>query len=100
MHIDLIGPYSITAKQTQPGGEIKEVELRLTAMTMVDPATGWFETKEVAYYSIEDVINNKDNYIDKSSARISQLFNQAWLSRYPRPSKVVFDNGSEFKIHL
>ena len=25
VHIDLIGPYSITVKQTQPGGEIKEV---------------------------------------------------------------------------
>ena len=28
---------------------------------------------------------------------ISQLFNQTWLSRYPRPRRVVFDNGSEFK---
>ena len=100
VHTDLIGPYSITAKQTQSGDKIKEIELQLMAMTMVDPATGWFETKEVPYYSIEDVINNKDNYIDKSLARISQLFNQAWLSRYPRPSKVVFDNGSEFKIHF
>ena len=67
---------------------------------MVDPAMGWFEIKEVPYYNIEDVINNKDNYIDKSLARISQLFNQAWLSQYPWPSKVVFDNGSEFKIHF
>ena len=46
VHTDLIGPYSITAKQTQPGGEIKEVDLQLTAMTMVDPATGWFEIVE------------------------------------------------------
>ena len=36
-------------------------------------------------------------FIDKSSARISRLFDQTWLSRYPRPKKVVFDNGSEFK---
>ena len=100
VHADLIGPYSITAKQTQPGGDIKEVELRLTAMTMVDPATGWFEIVEVPYYNVEDVVNNKDNYIDKSSARISQLFNQVWLSRYPRPNEVVFDNGSEFKMHF
>jgi transposase InsO family protein len=35
--------------------------------------------------------------LDKSSARISQLFNQVWSSHYPRPNKVVFDNGSEFK---
>ena len=71
MHTDLIGPYSITAKQTQPGGKVKEVELQLTAMTMVDPAMGWFEIIEVPYYNIEDVINNKDNYIDKSLTRIS-----------------------------
>ena len=100
VHIDLIGPYSITAKQTQPGGEIKEVELKLTAMTMVDPATGWFEMVEVPYYNAEDVINNENNYIDKSSARISRLFNQTWLSRYPRPSEVIFDNGSEFKMNF
>ena len=71
VHIDLIGPYSITAKQTQSGGEIKEVELQLTAMTMVDLATGWFEIVEFPYYNIEDFVNDKDNYIDKSSTRIS-----------------------------
>lgn len=35
--------------------------------------------------------------LDKSSARISQLFDQTWLSRYPRPAKVIFYNGVEFK---
>jgi Integrase core domain. len=25
------------------------------------------------------------------------MFNQVWSSRYPRPNKVIFDNGSEFK---
>ena len=69
VHTDLIGPYSITAKQTQPGRKIKEVELQLTAMTMVDPAMGWFEIVEVPYYNIEDIVNDKDNYIYKSSAR-------------------------------
>ena len=100
VHIDLIGPYSVTAKQIQPGGSIKEVELTLTAMTMVDPATGWFEITEVPYYSIEDVKRDENQYIDKSSARISQLFEQAWLGRYPRPKQVIFDNGSEFKMHF
>jgi len=41
-------------------------------------------------------IKNK-TAIDKSSARISQIFNDIWLSRYPRPKKVIFDNGSKFK---
>ena len=30
VHVDLIGPYTVTAKQIQPGGEIKEVELKLS----------------------------------------------------------------------
>ena len=29
----------------------------------------------------------------KSSARISQLFDQTWLSRYPRPTKAIFEKG-------
>ena len=67
VHIDLIGPYTV-------GGQIKEIELKLTAMTMVDPATGWFDIAEVPYYSINDVKENNNDYIDKSSARISQIF--------------------------
>ena len=35
--------------------------------------------------------------MDKSSARISQIFDQIWLSRYPRPKRVIIDNGVEFK---
>ena len=56
-------------------------------MTMIDPTTGWFE--------IAQVPSN-----DLGSARISQLFNNTWLARYPRPTKVVYDNGSEFKAHF
>ena len=68
--------------------------------TMVDSATGWFGIVEVSYYSIEDVKNVKDDYIDESSARISKLFEQTWLSRYPRPEEVVCDNGSECKLYF
>ena len=98
VHTDLIGPYSITAKQFHTDGSIVERELSLTCMTMIDPVTGWFEIVEVPSYIVDDV-NKKltKEQIDKSSACISRLFDQAWLSRYPRPNKVVFDNGSEFK---
>ena len=100
VHVDLIGPYSLTTQQYQTDGSQKEVTLQLTCMTMLDPATGWFEIVEVPSYIIEEVVNKKlttETIIDKSSARISRLFEQTWLSRYPRPRKVVFDNGSEFK---
>ena len=97
VHVDLIGPYTKTVKQMQPGGTVTEVDLYLTCMTFIDPATGWFEITQVPYYDLDQVKVQNQEYIDKTSARISQLFNNTWLSRYPRPKRVVFDNGSEFK---
>ena len=38
--------------------------------------------------------------IYKSSARISRIFDQMWLSRYPRPKEIIFDYGSEFNMHF
>ena len=38
--------------------------------------------------------------IDKSSASVSQLFNKQCLSRYPRPKYIIYDQGSEFKLHF
>ena len=97
VHVDLIGPYSVTINQRQANGSIRKKDVQLMCMTMIDPATGWFEIAEVPAFDIEDVKRGNHELIDKTSARISQVFNQIWLSRYPRPRKVVFDNGSEFK---
>ena len=72
--IDLVGPYTVTDKLGN--------NRTLLAMTFVDPATGWFEITEIP---------------EKSSSRISHIFNSTWLARYPRPKKVIFDNGNEFK---
>ena len=69
----------------------------LTCMTMIDPATGWFDIVEILTFDLDEVTAGNDEYIDKSSDRVSQLFNNTWLCRYLRPRKVVFDNGSEFK---
>ena len=61
------------------------VSLWSKGMTFIDLATGCFEIAEVPD-------------IGKTSARISRLFNQVWLSQYPCPQKVLlYDNGSEFK---
>ena len=48
---------------------------------MIDPATGWFEIVE---------------YNDKKSITIANLMEMTWLSRYPRPSLIQYDQGSEF----
>ena len=82
--MDLIGKYSVRAKVESLDGPAKECDVELLAMTFIDPATGWFEIAEVPLD-------------DQTSARVSQLFDNVWLSRYPRPRKVLYDNGSEFK---
>ena len=93
--MDLIGPYTIKAKD----GTI----LDFMCMTMIDPATGWFEIVELPNVFVKYKRKGEDItkvIIDKSSAVISRLFNKTWLSRYPRAKYVFYDNGSEFKLHF
>ena len=78
--VDCVGPYTVQVKTD--GKQVQKRTIR--ALTMVDPATGWFEMGEIP-----------DG--DFNSQRVSQLMNQYWLSRYPRPVKCICDNGSEFK---
>ena len=86
--VDLIGPYTLKAKD----GTI----LDFMCLTMIDPATGWFEIVELPEGSV--TVTRKGDEIeqiilDKSSAQISRLFNKAWLYRYPRSRYCIFDNG-------
>ena len=32
--------------------------------------------------------------------KIARLVNKSWFSRYPRCRKIIYDNGSEFKLHF
>ena len=43
VHVDPIGPYSKSIRQHQPGGAIIKTDFSLNCMTVIDPATGWFE---------------------------------------------------------
>jgi hypothetical protein len=80
--IDLIGLYPIgKIKKDKNGKFISDTLTTLHAMTMVDPATEWFEIIEVP--------NKRADYI-------ANLFEQVWLARYPWPAKVIMDHGREF----
>ena len=72
--VDLIGPYSVRHKY---GRKIPP----LRCVTMIDPATGWFEIAQ---------------YDDKKSITVANIVEQQWLSRYPHPYIVTVDRGSEF----
>ncbi len=70
--IDLIGDYKFGKGKKQ---------VNLSCLTMIDPATGWFEIVTI------------DN---KTSNHIANKFEQTWLNRYPWPEQVQLDRGTEF----
>jgi hypothetical protein len=67
--VDLIGPLTIKT----PSGKKELLTLR-----MIDPSTGWFEVKDLK---------------DKSAKESMNTFDDVWLSRYPKPEYIGFDNG-------
>ena len=76
--IDLIGPYKF-------GDAKKKTEISLHCLTMIDPATGWFEIAEIPGKSADEVANTLE---------------QVWLTRYPWPEQIVMDRGPEFKAEI
>ena len=42
----------------------------------------------------------KEAHFDKSLSMISTLVNRTWFSRYPHCQQIIYDNGSEFKLHF
>ena len=97
VHVDLIGPYSKSIIKQQLGGAIINNNVSLTCMTIINPPMGWFEIIKIPTYNLNEVTGGDYEYIYKSSARVSQLFNNIWLNRYLRLQNVLFDNISEFK---
>jgi transposase InsO family protein len=71
--VDMIGPYIIKDKS----GKI----YRLHCVTMIDPATGWFEIIDVKF---------------KDASTVANAVEQVWLTRYPWPQEIIYDRGSEF----
>ena len=70
--IDLIGPWHLKVNG-------KEIEFR--ALTCIDTASNLVELIRI------------DN---KTSEHVRNKFSQCWLSRYPRPMRVIHDKGGEF----
>ena len=71
--VDLIGPYTVKRRGKEP--------LRLWCITMIDPATGWLEIKEIT---------------NKEATTIANIVEQTWLTRYPIPQILTYDRGTEF----
>ncbi len=77
------------------------------ALTMIDRAYSWFKIAEfpIVERLRRQTANGKklliaDEIFDKTSERIAKLVNKTWLCRYPRFRHLIYDNGSEFKLHF
>jgi hypothetical protein len=57
----------------------------LRALTMIDPVTGWFEVIAIP---------------DKNEHAVMDAFNNTWLTRYPQPQYIGYDNSSKFKAQF
>ena len=82
-------------------------------LTIIDPATSWLEIVELPVVDkptiptgtweckgISTYNTPQVPYFNKSSAMISTLVNKTWFSLYPHCQHVIYDNGSEFKLHF
>ena len=91
MHIDLIGPYNKSLIQQQPCGDIIKKDVSIAWMNMVHTDTYWFEIINITTFSLGEVTYVNGEYIYKSYVRVSHIFNNMCLRRYPHPRKVVID---------
>ena len=91
--VDCIGPYTVKANDG--------TKLDFMCLTMIDPATSWFEIVELPNSDITYEKNGQEItkvIIDKTLTCIARLFNKHWLSRYPRARSAIHDNVSKFKL--
>ena len=65
MCVDLIGPYKIRRKGRP--------DLICKCVTMIDPASEWFEVHQ---------------YDNKRSVMVANIVEQEWFSRYPWPTQI------------
>jgi hypothetical protein len=75
VHADCIGPWNHV---------INGLKLHVHALTMIDLVTNLVEIARIS---------------SVKSAEVTSKFVNTWLSRYPKPLKVVTDNGPEFVGH-
>jgi hypothetical protein len=80
IHVDCCGPWKIRWHDEETGAT-KSVTIHL--FWMVEACTGWSEFVRIA---------------SASSLATASAFDKAWLCCYPRPQKVVHDNGPEFMV--
>jgi hypothetical protein len=101
---DLVDPYILNS--------IDGSSIDFMCLTMINPATSWFEIVELLTVRVTVPKSSKGKkkicldytkdavIFDKTSAQISNLVYKYWFSRYPCCHYMIYDNGSELKLHF
>ena len=97
--VNLVGPYTLKGKDG--------LSIDFMALTMINPTSSWFQVVELPLIIqlMTKKVNGKERIIkkeifDKSSDQMSRLVNKIWLCRYPRCQYLIYNKGSEFKLHF
>eukprot|EP00804_Cyclotella_cryptica_P020477 CCRYP_019793-RB/>CCRYP_019793-RB protein AED:0.03 eAED:0.02 QI:0/0/0/1/0/0/2/0/728 len=105
--VDLIGPCTLKGKD--------KTQIDFMCITMINPATSWFEIVELPVSQLQELdiptgtkgqrskdthVQTKQPYFDKTSATVGNIINRTWFSCYPYSQYILYDNGSEFKLHF
>ncbi len=85
-------------------------EIDFMCLTMIDPASSWFEVAELLVVELTPTSSSKtkakphdktkEAYFDKSLNMICTLVNRTWFSSYPCCQHIIYDNRSEIKLHF
>ena len=67
--IDLVGPCII---------KVKDQDIQFNALTYIDPVTNLVEQQRL---------------LNKTAFHVGEMFENIWVSRYPRPNKCIHDLG-------
>ena len=73
VHLDTIGPWKL---------RVNKIDIEFKALTAIDPVTNLLEIAPL----------NKPY----TGQEVFRVFENTWLSRYPRPVRCLYDNGPEF----
>ena len=76
--VDLMGPHSFIHHPTKD-------KIKLWAVTMIDPVTGWFEMIEIK---------------DKNAHTVANAVETTWLTHHPWATQMIFDRGTEFQAEF
>jgi hypothetical protein len=102
--VDLVGLYTLKDKG--------DSSIDFMCLTMIDPTTSWFKIVELPTVRVTVPKGGKGKkatcldytkdaeIFGKTSAQISNLVYKCWFSRYPCCCYMIYDNGSEFKLHF